>query len=582
MMVSLRAALVVVLLSSATPLSAATADETFKALYTREWNWRKAIDGETPGAGGGRIRLARADLASQIEREKMWTQVLADLKAIDPATLSVDAAEDYAVYKQQVETLLANQTFREFEKPIYGDNSFWGNMSTMGRRNLTSEQDARDYIALLNDLPRFFAENVTNMRAGLKRGFTPPAITLEAHEAPLVAVANAKRAEDTGFWKPFVALPDTIAPATQEALRAEARAAIMGAIVPAYRETLTFFHGEYRPKAREPLSAESMPNGKAYYQSRIREFTTLEMSADEIHAIGLKAVADIRAQMMDIVRETKFDGDLPAFLTFLRTDPRFYAKTPEELLREAAVIAKQFDAVVPRYFGHLPRQRFAIIEVPPDIAPFYTSGRGGPGAYLVNTYDLPSRPLYSLRALTLHESAPGHAFQMPLAAENKRQPDFRREVYASAYGEGWALYAEKLGLEMGMYPTPYDRFGMLSYQMWRAVRLVVDTGIHHKGWTREQTRKYLRDNTALSERELVNEVDRYISYPGQACAFYLGQMTIEKARAKAAKALGDRFDIRAFHDVVLELGSVPLPVLEARVDRFIAEGGKSPYADEET
>jgi uncharacterized protein (DUF885 family) len=242
----------------------------------------------------------------------------------------------------------------------------------------------------------------------------------------------------------------------------------------------------------------------------------------------------------------------------------------------AAWIAKKFDAKADQYFGYLPRRRFAILPVPDDQAPFYTAGRGGPGAYWVNTYNLPARALYSLPALTLHESAPGHAFQMPVAQEQKGVPHFRR-AYISAFGEGWALYSERLGTEMGIYETPYEHFGMLSYQAWRASRLVVDTGIHAKRWTREQAQAYLMENTALARHEVETEVDRYISWPGQALSYYLGQMAIQEARAKAEKALGVKFDIRNFHDTVLQLGSVPLPVLQQRIDRFIAEGGKSPY-----
>ena len=291
-------------------------------------------------------------------------------------------------------------------------------------------------------------------------------------------------------------------------------------------------------------------------------------------------MAGIRAEMEKAKAQARFTGDLPAFLHFLRTDPRFYAKTPDELLKEAAWEAKMFDGMAGTWFGRLPRRRFAIVPVPPEIAPFYTAGRGGPGQYLVNTYDLPSRPLFQLPALTLHESAPGHAMQIPLAQENTALLPFRRQSYISAYGEGWAVYCERLGDEMGFYRTPYERFGMLSYQAWRAARLVVDTGIHAQGWSRDQAQAYLRDNTALSDQEIGTEVDRYIGWPGQALSYYLGELTIRRARAKAEAALGPRFDVRAFHDTVLSLGSVPLPVVEARIDRFIAEGGKSPYPAE--
>jgi len=292
-------------------------------------------------------------------------------------------------------------------------------------------------------------------------------------------------------------------------------------------------------------------------------------------------VAKLHAQMVDVMHETGFKGEFADFLKFLRDDPQFYAKTPQELLNRAAWIAKVFDGKSSQYFGYLPRMRFTIKPVPPDLAPFYTSGRGGAGVYLLNTYDLPHRPLYNLPALTLHESAPGHAFQGPIALEHKNQPDFRQHDYISAYGEGWALYCEKLGLEMGIYETPYERFGMLGYQIWRAARLVVDTGIHSKGWTRDQALQYMHEYTALPEHEIETEVDRYIGWPGQALSYYLGELAIVKARDKAEKALGPKFNIRAFHDTVLELGSVPLPVLTARIDRFIAEGGKGPYPDME-
>jgi uncharacterized protein (DUF885 family) len=374
-------------------------------------------------------------------------------------------------------------------------------------------------------------------------------------------------------------MPASIPAAEQESLRADATAAIRDAVQPAYQRMLKFMREEYVPHARESLAAASLPDGKAYYQSKIVEFTTTSLSADQIHEIGLSEMAKIRAEMQETIRESGFKGDLPAFLQFLRTDPQFYAKTPQELLMRAAWTAKKFDGKAAQYFGYLPRSRFAIVPVPGDQAPYYTAGRGGPGVYLVNTYNLPARALYSLPALTLHESAPGHAFQMPIAMEQKGLPPFRR-AYISAFGEGWALYTERLGTEMGIYENAYETFGMLSYQAWRAARLVVDTGIHAKGWTREQAQAYMHDNTALADHEIETEVDRYISWPGQSLSYYLGEMAIMKARKKAEQALGPRFDIRHFHDTVLQLGSVPLPVLEARIDSFIADGGKSPYPAE--
>lgn len=361
-----------------------------------------------------------------------------------------------------------------------------------------------------------------------------------------------------------------------EALRQQAKSVIAQSVIPAYARLLKFFREDYLPRARKTLAAEALPDGKAYYRQQIHEYTTLDLDPDQIHAIGLREVARIHAQMLATMAQSGFHGDFGQFLAFLRSDPQFYAKTPEELLMRTAWVAKQVDGQLGRFFGRLPRNRFAIKPVPPDIAPYYTSGRGGASTYLVNTYDLPSRPLYNMPALTLHESMPGHALQLSLAAEQNGQPAFRRDGYISAYGEGWGLYAEYLGQEMNIYQTPYQRFGYLSYQMWRACRLVVDTGIHHLGWTRQQAIDYLSANTALSAREIANEVDRYISWPGQALSYELGYLKLLELRQLAQRALGARFDLRHFHDTILSTGSVPLPVLQQRIERFIAEGGPEP------
>jgi uncharacterized protein (DUF885 family) len=365
------------------------------------------------------------------------------------------------------------------------------------------------------------------------------------------------------------------------ALRDEALTVIRDVVQPAYRELLNFMRTEYVPEMRTTIAATDLPDGKEYYRAKVREFTTLDLDPAAIHDLGVAEVARLHAEMLTAMRASGFQGEFPAYLAMLRAEPRFYAKTPEELLMRAAWVAKRFDGKAAQFFGYLPRARFAIKPVPEDLAPFYTAGRGGPGVYLLNTYDLKSRPLYNLTALTLHESAPGHAFQMPIAMEHKDQPAFRQLTYVSAYGEGWALYCERLGLEMGLYDDAYERFGMLGYQIWRAARLVVDTGIHSQGWTRAQALDYFRQYTALPEHEIDTEIDRYITWPGQALSYYLGEQAILEARSRAEHALGERFNIRAFHDALLELGSVPLPVLTARIERFIAEGGRGPYPDME-
>ncbi len=556
------------------------ADARFKALYEKEWAWRQAQRGEAGDADDEsrvRAKLPKVDAATQAARLAYWTDTLKTLDGIDPKALSPQEAENYAVYKAQLRVLANQQRFREWEKPLTGDSAFWSDMTGVARQPFRRAADYPAYLSQLRDLPRYFDEEIAAMRAGLARGFTPPRVTLEGRDRAIASVADAKTPQEVIWWKPFETFPAGVTSAEQARLRTEGAAAIRDGVQPAYRRLLAFWRDEYLPRARTALDAASLPDGRAYYQSLILEFTTTELTPEAIHAFGLSETAKVHAEMLATMKDAGFTGDFPAFLRFLKTDPQFHPKTADELLKDAAFIAKEFDGKASRWFGYLPRARFAIRPVPDDIAPFYTAGRGGPGGYLVNTYDLPSRALYSLPALTLHESAPGHAMQIPIASEQADLPEFRRRSYISAYGEGWALYCERLGDEMGMYHTPYERFGMLSYQAWRTARLVVDTGLHTQGWSRSRAQDYLRENTALSDHEVETEVDRYISWPGQALSYYLGEDAIRRGRAKAQAALGPRFDIRRFHDTVLKVGSVPLPVLEARIDRFIAEGGPEPY-----
>jgi uncharacterized protein (DUF885 family) len=580
------AAAALVALSACATLNTAphesAADARFRQIYETEWEWRQASEPEedsgTPDDEKAPHTWGKVDPATQAERLAYTKGVLAKLDAIDPKSLSPEAQINFAVYRNQIEVRVARIEFRTYEKPLNADTTFWTSVASAAPKAFRTEAQARAWIARMDDTPRYFKDQIANMKLGLARGFSPPRVTLEGRAASISAVYEGKTAEQSAFYKPFLSLPASIPAESRARLQAEARAVIERQVFPAYRDLLPYFRDEYFPRTTTELAATKLPNGEAYYAAQIREFTTLNLSADQIHEIGLAEVAKIKARMHEVMKEVGFQGDLTAFLTFLRSDPQFYAKTPEELLMRAAWISKKFDGKAKYYFGRLPRSRFDVIPVPDDIAPFYTAGRGGTGVYLVNTYNLPSRALYSLPALTLHESAPGHAFQIPLADEQEDVPEFRRKSYISAFGEGWALYAELLGEEMGIYQTPYEKFGMLSYQMWRAARLVVDTGIHAKGWTREQGLAFFRDNTALAEHEITTEVDRYISWPGQALSYYLGEMAIVEGRKKAEAALGPKFDIRYFHDTVLQLGSVPLPVLEARIDRFIAEGGPDPYA----
>lgn len=562
--------------TTAGPVSVATespADAAFRALYEKEWAWRQAGGGEASEDGDGPAQATRmpdVGAAAQQARLKVWDDVLAQLDKVDVKALSPANQVNYAIYRDQVFNLAAEVRLRGYEMPFNSDSSFWSNLSFMARREMKTAKDYQNYIARLNDVPRYFGQQTDNMRAGLKRGFSVPRAVLDGREVAISMVADLKDPTESPLYAPFKKLPASIPAAEQAQLQAQARQAISNSVVPAFGKLRTFFLNEYVPQARTTLAAEALPDGKAYYQQQIHEYTTLDLTPQQIHEIGLKEVARIQAEMNTIIKQVAFKGSFAEFLTFLRTDPQFYAKTPDELLHRAAWISKRVDGVIGKYMT-LPRARFTIVPVPPDIAPFWTAGRGGMGTYWVNTYNLPARPLYNLPALTLHESDPGHALQGALAAEQGEQPEFRRNAYISAYGEGWGLYSEKLGVEMGIYETPYEDFGRLTYEMWRAARLVIDTGVHHKGWTREQALSYLRDHTALSEHEVTTEVDRYISWPGQALSYKLGEIAIVRLRAQAEKELGDRFDVKAFHDAVLKQGSVPLPVLEQQIQAFIAE-----------
>ena len=563
----------------ATLTAESPADAQFRAIYEKEWKWRQAETGEADedsDTTGNNPRLPDVSPAAQQARLKVWDGVLAQLDKLDTAKLSPANQVNLAIYRPQVENLAAEVRFKLYEMPFNADSSFWSNLGFMAQRQMRTPAELRAYIARLNDVPRYFDQQIDNMRAGLARGFSVPRAVLDGRDLSIANVAEVKDPTESAFYAPFKHLPAQIPAAEQEKLRAEAKAAISGKLIPAYAKLLTFYRQDYVPQARTTLAAEALPDGKAFYQQQIREYTTLDLSPEQIHQIGLEEVARIQQQMDAIIQQVGFKGDFAAFLQFLRTDPQFYAKTPQELLDRAAWISKRVDGQVGKFIGTLPRGRFTIKPVPPDIAPFWTAGRGGVGTYWVNTYNLPSRPLYNLPALTLHESSPGHSLQGALAEEQGDQPAFRRENYISAYGEGWALYTEKLGDEMGIYETPYEEFGRLTYEMWRACRLVIDTGVHHYGWSREQALAYLRDRTALSEHEVTTEVDRYISWPAQALSYKLGEITIVKLRGEAEQALGDKFDVRTFHDAVLRQGSVPLPVLEQQVRQFIAESKAAP------
>jgi len=555
------------------------------AIFDRAWETRlreNPLFATSAGRHEFNDRLPSITPADLERRNAQRKATLAELDAIDRAKLPAVEVVNYDMFRQGLVNGMASYELGDYQIPINADSGFHTGFSRLPENvPLKTVKDYDNYISRLKAWPRYVREEIALMRLGLARGMTVPRATLDGYDHTIDAhvVGDASKSV---FWRPFEKFPPAIPEAEHERLRREGRAAVMDGAVAGYREFLDFFTKEYVPGARTTLGASALPNGRAFYALKIREFTTLDLTPEQIHKIGLAEVERIGVEMNAVMKQVGFQGDFAAFLQFLRTDPRFYAKTPDELLSRAAWIAKRMDGKLPSLFKTLPRLPYTVEPVPPDIAPKYTSGRyvgapqgsTKPGIYWVNVYMLESRPLYNLESLTLHEAVPGHHLQNALARELADLPNFRRFSGISAFGEGWGLYCEWLGLEAGFYTDPYSNFGRLTYEMWRACRLVVDTGIHSMGWTRQQAVDYMATRTALPLHEVQTEVDRYISWPGQALAYKLGELKIKELRKRAEQALGPRFDVREFHDVVLGSGAVPLGVLEGNVDRWIAKEKK--------
>ena len=467
--------------------------------------------------------------------------------------------------------------FEQFLNPLLSDSGFHSSLNYQ-IRPLNNYWEVKEYLKKLNSLPEFVNQHFVNLREGLDKGVSQPKVIFKGYESTY----NDHIVDDftkSSFYKPFQNLQVNLNQTQKDSVLTAAKIAIEKRVIPEFKRIKAFFETEYLPKTRTTLGVSETPNGAAYYKNRIDFYTTsTQYSADDIHQIGLKEVARIKAEMEKIIKDLNFEGSFADFFNFLRTDKQFYATSPKELLMIARDMAKRADAQLPKFFKTLPRKPYGVAPVPDAIAPKYTGGRyvgtsknsTEPGYYWVNTYDLPSRTLYTLPSLTVHEAMPGHHLQGSLNNElGDSIPIFRRNLYLSAYGEGWGLYSEFLADEMNMYTTPYEQFGKFTYEMWRACRLVVDTGIHAKGWTREQVVKYMSENTALSLHEINTETDRYISWPGQALSYKIGELKIRELRKKAEAELMDKFDIRDFHEIVLEQGTVTLAILEERVNNYI-------------
>jgi uncharacterized protein (DUF885 family) len=557
------------------------------ALFEREWEMRlrdNPLFATSVGRHDYDALLPSVGYAELESRHRAQQALLADLAAIDRSRLPAGEAVNADIWRAQLQDRIDDFELGGYQMPFNADSGFHSSFAQLpDQMPFANVRDYENYLSRLRAWPRYVGQQIELMRMGIQRGFTVPKETLAGYELTISSHVVDDPVKSV-FWKPFERFPATMPEPDRERLCQEARAAIESGAVAGYRQFLDFYRAEYLPHARATIGASELPGGRAYYAHQIRHFTTLALTPEEIHKLGLAEVDRIAAEMQAIIRQVGFKGDFAAFVEFLRTDPRFYPKTGEELLKDAAWIAKRIDGKLPAEFKTLPRLPYTVKPVPDHLAPKYTAGRyvqapagsTQPGTYWVNVYKPETRPLYNLEALTLHEAVPGHHLQIALSQELAALPNFRRYSYISSFGEGWGLYSEWLGLEMGFYTDPYSNFGRLTYEMWRACRLVVDTGIHAQGWTRRQAIDYLASHTALPLHEVETETDRYISWPGQALAYKLGELKIKELRRKAEHALGRSFDVRLFHDAVLGSGAVPLAVLERNVDSFIAEQAARP------
>lgn len=570
----------------ATQAPSDAAARVLHALFDAEWERSLRENPENASYRGDaryNDRWTDVSLDAIHARQAEDRAVLARLKAIDRAALSEADRLNYDVFAWTLERSVARQRFNEWQRPL----SQRGGVQTIDEMvevlPFRTVKDYEDWLARLEAVPTLVEQTAALMREGVKAGNTPPRVLMERVPAQ-IAAQLVDDPTKSRFYVPFGKIPETIPQADRTRLQARAVEVIRHRVVPAYRTFATFFERDYLPKTRTGIAAAGLPDGNAYYDFLAGHFTTTDLTADQIHDIGLREVARIRGEMEKVRAEVDFNGSLAGFFDHLRTDPKYFKRSPAELLEAYQAISKRIDPELVKVFRTIPRLPYGVRAIPDAIAPDTTTAYYQPGAldgsragyYYVNLYKPEVRPTWEMMALSLHEAVPGHHFQFARGMEMPGVPNFRRVGYFVAYGEGWALYAERLGYDMGLYDDPYDRMGQLAYDMWRAVRLVVDTGIHSKGWSRDRAIDYFMANAPKTRQDVVNEIDRYIGWPGQALAYKIGQLKISELREKASRELGARFDLRDFNDAVLSTGSVPLAVLETHMDRWIAERKAAP------
>jgi len=562
------------------PASAAPADD-FATLLNDHWEWQLRENPLRASRLGDRRyndRWTDRSLEAIERRQGEQREFLRRLRIIDSAQLPADEQLNYDLFRRQLENSVDGQQFRNYLMPMSQRGGVQSLESSAETLRLNNVQDYEDWLARMLKIETVIEQTMELMEEGRESGYMPPKILMERIPNQ-IASQLVEDPEQSPFFKAFTTMPDGIVAADQERLQQLAKELIDESVVPAYREFSNYFNNTYLPASRDTIGASSLPNGEAFYEYRTRFYTTTEMTPDEIHRLGLDEVKRIRDEMQLVIDELEFEGSFADFLHFLRTDPQFYYDTPEELFDGYLAVAKRIDPELVKLFGKLPRAPYGLRPIPDNIAPdtttAYYNGPAAdgsrPGYYYVNLYRPEVRPKYEMEVLSIHEAVPGHHLQISLQMEMEEMPNFRKYSGFTAFSEGWGLYSESLGYEMGFYKDPYSKFGALTYDMWRAVRLVVDTGMHYKGWTRQQAIDFFKDNAAKKEADIINEIDRYISWPGQALAYKIGQLTMLELRRKAEQALGDDFDIKAFHDELLGGGAVPMEILETRMNRWLAD-----------
>jgi len=559
---------------------AATPAESFKQLIDEEWEFEMREDplfATQTGDHRFNDKLPSASVADEERREKATRDFLQRLDAIDRKALTGTDGLNYDLMRRTLNNRVGEYEFKTYLMPITNREGFHTDFPQLPDRvPLNNTKDYENYCARLEGAKTYFDQQIGTMRAGVKAGYTLPKVVLEGWESAVDAHIVTDPTKSL-LYAPFEKYPDDVPAADRTRLTERGKKAIASSVVPAFQALHDFMAKEYVPAARDKIGASELPNGKAFYEHRVRYYTTLDLTPQQVHDKGLSEVKRIRTEMDQVIKKTQFKGSFAEFVQFMRTDKRFYVDTPEQLLKEVSFICKKMDGQLPTMFKTLPRMPYGVKPIPDFIAPktttaYYNQPAGDgtrAGTYYMNTYDLKARPLYELEALSFHEAVPGHHLQIAIAQELPDVPNFRRYTYFTAFVEGWGLYSERLGLESGFYQDPYSDFGRLSYEMWRALRLVVDTGMHYFGWSRQRAIDYMAENSALTMRNIEAEVDRYISWPGQAVAYKTGELKIRELRDFATKELGAKFDVREFHDVVLWSGAVPLDVLDANVRAWV-------------